>query len=261
MTIDIDNHITSSGSYYRFQKWLEELSNHKESLPEELFNISSQMQEIVNKKLHVYLAEILNLLSEERSSSTNIIDSSIASTMTNTTNMKICLGCEKHVEAKNSTIDQLNNPYIFKSYNINEEQINMFTPKISLTQQKITNSRVNIPKIYIPNPTNINPNSLANIERFLNIDLKCFAVCQGYRTENQLFYLKDVLTIDASEINFTNFTNSPPISPIMVKLFHHISPHFTSIYSADHHKSWDSICNISLSYGYEAFMAICKKLF
>ncbi|KAF0441058.1 hypothetical protein F8M41_004012 [Gigaspora margarita] len=60
---------------------------------EKLFDISSQMQEIVNKELHAYLAEILNLLSEERSSSTNIIDSSIASTMINTTNMKLCLGC------------------------------------------------------------------------------------------------------------------------------------------------------------------------
>ncbi|KAF0365666.1 hypothetical protein F8M41_013807 [Gigaspora margarita] len=59
----------------------------------ELFNISSQMQEIVNKELHTYLAEILNLLSKEKSSSTNIIDSSIASTITNTTNMKMCFGC------------------------------------------------------------------------------------------------------------------------------------------------------------------------
>ncbi|CAG8608311.1 9856_t:CDS:1, partial [Diversispora eburnea] len=36
MIINIDNHITSSGSYYRFQKWLEELSENEESLPEGL---------------------------------------------------------------------------------------------------------------------------------------------------------------------------------------------------------------------------------
>ncbi|KAF0527907.1 hypothetical protein F8M41_013364 [Gigaspora margarita] len=59
----------------------------------ELFHINSQMQEIVNKELYAYLAKILNLLSEERLSSTNIIDFSIASTMTNTTNMKMCFGC------------------------------------------------------------------------------------------------------------------------------------------------------------------------
>src|SRR6266540_2077790 len=34
--ISIDNHITSSGSYYQFQKWLEELSEHEEKLLEGL---------------------------------------------------------------------------------------------------------------------------------------------------------------------------------------------------------------------------------
>ncbi|KAF0492180.1 hypothetical protein F8M41_021795 [Gigaspora margarita] len=138
----------------------------------ELFDINSQMQEIVNKKLHTYLAEILNLLSEERSFSTNIIDFSIASTITNTTNMKMCLEIqkEKKVEAENSTVNQLNNLVIFKPYNINEEQINLFTPNISLTQQSVTDPKeVNISEIYISDPININPNSLANVERFLYI--------------------------------------------------------------------------------------------
>ncbi|KAF0441057.1 hypothetical protein F8M41_004011 [Gigaspora margarita] len=96
----------------------------------------------------------------------------------------------------------------------------MFTLIISLTQQRVTNLRVNIPEIYISNPININPNSLANIEKVLvhiekisgikdrickNIDLKRFAVCQEYRTKNQLSYFKRC---------------------------------------ADYHKSWDSICNI-----------------
>ena len=34
--ISIDNHITSSGSYYQFQKWLKELSEYEEKLPEGL---------------------------------------------------------------------------------------------------------------------------------------------------------------------------------------------------------------------------------
>ncbi|KAF0480858.1 hypothetical protein F8M41_023643 [Gigaspora margarita] len=74
---------------------------------------------------------------------------------------------ETKVEAENSTVDQLNKPFIFKSYNINEEQINMLTPKISLTQQRVTDPRVNTPEIYIPDPININPNSLANVEKVL----------------------------------------------------------------------------------------------
>jgi len=36
MVINIDNHITSSRSYFRFQKWLEELSKQEELLPEGL---------------------------------------------------------------------------------------------------------------------------------------------------------------------------------------------------------------------------------
>ncbi|KAF0527782.1 hypothetical protein F8M41_013422 [Gigaspora margarita] len=245
MTIDIDNHITSSRGYYRFQKWLEELSNYEELLPEgllflafdneqkeqknyldrgsntvvyhivtsfvafnmtlqnriqhsnlpwackslsrfqyeELFDINSQMQEIVNKELHTYLAKILNLLSEERSSSTNIINFSIASTMTKTTNMKMCLEIQKKkkVEAENSTVNQLNNPFIFKPYNINEEQINLFTPNISLTQQSVTDPKVNISEIYISDPININPNSLANIEKFLVYIEKILGIKDGIR--------------------------------------------------------------------------------
>jgi len=36
MVINIDNYITSSGSYFQFQKWLEELSKQEELLPEGL---------------------------------------------------------------------------------------------------------------------------------------------------------------------------------------------------------------------------------
>ncbi|RIB19418.1 hypothetical protein C2G38_2307036 [Gigaspora rosea] len=143
MIINIDNHITSSGSYNRFQKWIEELARHEEPLPEgflflafdneqrgqknyldrgfntvvyhtvtsfvvfnmslqnriqhttnslwaynslnilqydELFEVSPQMQEIVDEELHNYLDNLLNLLSQEKSSSTNTIDVLAAST-------------------------------------------------------------------------------------------------------------------------------------------------------------------------------------
>ena len=39
--------------------------------------------------------------------------------------------------------------------------------KLSLTQQFITNQRVNVPEIYVPDPININPNLIANVERVL----------------------------------------------------------------------------------------------
>ena len=53
------------------------------------------MQEAINKELYNYLANILNLLSEEKLSSTNAIDSLITSTGTNITNMKECPNCHQ----------------------------------------------------------------------------------------------------------------------------------------------------------------------
>ncbi|KAF0484107.1 hypothetical protein F8M41_023090 [Gigaspora margarita] len=125
---------------------------------------------------------------------------------------------------------------------MNEEQSNTSVPKISLTKQ-VTDQEVDTPDIYISDPINVNPNSIANIEKFLlhiekisgiknrtrkwvvvtcdgvpycfstklkekfpwAIDLKRYAICQGYQTKNQLSYFKKC---------------------------------------ADHHKSWDSICSI-----------------
>ncbi|KAF0467586.1 hypothetical protein F8M41_025984 [Gigaspora margarita] len=327
MVIDIDNHITSSGSYHRFQKWLEELSRHEEPLPEgllflafdneqrgqknyldqgfntvifyivtsfvafnmasqnkiqhtnlpwlylsfsksqyeEIFDVSPEMQKVINEELYAYLAEVLVLLSEEKLSSTNTIDSLVASMPINASRIKSCSGCnlqnienrkrlcprcgmqlptltkiqkEKTVDVEKNTIDYLTNPLTFKHYRISNEQITTRVPKISLTQQ-VADLGVNVPEIYISDPVNINPNSVANVEKILShielkekfpwlvlilgqlheemnmlrayvelnweIDLKRFAISQGYRTENQLAYFKKC---------------------------------------ADYHKSWDSICNI-----------------
>ncbi len=51
------------------------------------------MQEAIDKELYNYLTNILNLLSEEKLSSTNAIDSLIVFTRTNITNMKKCPNC------------------------------------------------------------------------------------------------------------------------------------------------------------------------
>ncbi|RHZ88894.1 hypothetical protein Glove_20g27 [Diversispora epigaea] len=135
MIIDIDNHITSFGSYYQFQKWLKELSKHEELLPEgllffafdneqkeqknyldrgsntvifhivtKIFDISPQIQDTLDKELYNFLFEIVYLLSEEKSSITNIIDSLIASTGTNVTNMKQCPNChQKNIKNQKQT--------------------------------------------------------------------------------------------------------------------------------------------------------------
>ncbi|RHZ57715.1 hypothetical protein Glove_384g34 [Diversispora epigaea] len=326
MIINIDNHITSSGSYYRFQKWLEELSKQEEPLPEgflflafdneqrgqknyldrgyntvvyhivtsfvafnmelynriqhtdspwvysslnklqheELFDVNPQMQEVIDKELYNYLSDILNLLSEEKLSSTNTIDSLISSTGINITNIKQCPKCHQQnienrkkicpkcktrlptlTEIQKEKITEViqnttNNTLIFKPYSFDDKSSAPCIPRISITQQQVVDQRVNIPEIYVPDPIDINPNSISNVEKYkikrkvslastytrttprrneyalsicgvklasynLEIDIKRFATCQGYRTDNQLSYFKKC---------------------------------------ADHHKSWDSICNI-----------------
>ncbi|RHZ84150.1 hypothetical protein Glove_85g68 [Diversispora epigaea] len=333
MIINIDNHITSSGSYYRFQKWLEELSKQEEPLPEgflflafdneqrgqknyldrgyntvvyhivtsfvafnmelynriqhtdspwvysslnklqheELFDVNPQMQEVIDKELYNYLSDILNLLSEEKLSSTNTIDSLISSTGINITNIKQCPKCHQQnienrkkicpkcktrlptlTEIQKEKITEViqnttNNTLIFKPYSFDDKSSAPCIPRISITQQQVVDQRVNIPEIYVPDPIDINPNSISNVEKVLlhiekitgirdgillipgqlheemnmlrafveEIDIKRFATCQGYRTDNQLSYFKKC---------------------------------------ADHHKSWDSICNI-----YQGYLAWVKK--
>ncbi|RIB12676.1 hypothetical protein C2G38_2041630 [Gigaspora rosea] len=186
LVINIDNHITSCGSYNRFLKWQDELLKQEELLPDgllfvafdnkqkgqknyldrgfnmikldELFNISAQMQEVIDEELRSYLAKVLKLLSEEKLLSTNIIDSLVASTPTYTAKMKTCPSCNLKTikNKKNDQIAKRNYPRWLKS------------------------------------------------KKSKAIDLKRYAICQCYHTENQLSYFKKC---------------------------------------ADHHNSWDSICS------------------
>ncbi|RIB09238.1 hypothetical protein C2G38_2044483 [Gigaspora rosea] len=256
MIINIDNHITSSGSYNRFQKWIEELARHEEPLPEgllflafdneqreqknyldrgfntvvyhtvtsfvvfnmslqnriqhttnspwaynslnilqydELFEVSPQMQKIVDGELNNYLDNLLNLLSQEKSSSTNTIDVLEASTGIKITNMKVCPSCHKREienrkkvcpnckmrlptlaelqkeKAVEEEIIKADNSLVFRLYSCdNESSLNStYIPRISITQRRVIDQGINIPDIYIPDPVNINPNSIANIKKIL----------------------------------------------------------------------------------------------
>ncbi|RHZ86479.1 hypothetical protein Glove_50g125 [Diversispora epigaea] len=348
MIIDIDNHITSSGSYSRFQKWLEDLSKHEEPLPEgllfltfdneqrgqknyldrgfntviyhtvtsfvsfnmssqnklqhtdlpwmydslnklqyeELFDVSPQMQEVIDIELHKYLADVLNFLSKEKSSSTtNTIDSLIASTVTNIANMKMCLSCdqqnienrkktcpkcgarlptlaeiqkEKVTEVENNINDQLTNFFIFKPYSTNDEPSNTHVHRISLTQQRVIDQEVNVLEIYVPDPININPNSVANVEKVLLhieklsgikdgtrkwIAVACDGVPYHYMTKlkDKFPWLVLILGQLHEEMNMLR---------AFVELNWYVKCYRTENQlayfkkCADHHKSWDSICNI-----------------
>ena len=64
-------------------------------------------------------------------------------------------------------IDQQSKLLLFKPYSISDESSSVSVPRISLTQWPIIEQGVNIPEIYIPDPININPNSIVNVEKVL----------------------------------------------------------------------------------------------
>ncbi|KAF0474168.1 hypothetical protein F8M41_024747 [Gigaspora margarita] len=66
-------------------------------------------------------------------------------------------------------ISKADNSFIFRLYSFDNESSSSSTniPRISITQRRVTDQEVNIPDIYISDLVNINPNSIANIEKIL----------------------------------------------------------------------------------------------
>ena len=69
----------------------------------------------------------------------------------------------------------------FKFYNIENELQIQSTSRISITQQPIADLGVKVPDIYIPDPLNINPNSIANVEKILLHIEKISGIKEGQR--------------------------------------------------------------------------------
>jgi len=70
---------------------------------EELFDVNSLIQEVIDKELHTYLFEILKLLHKEKLASINTIDSFIVTT-TNIITMKEYLNCnQKNIKNRKQT--------------------------------------------------------------------------------------------------------------------------------------------------------------
>jgi hypothetical protein len=246
---------------------------------EELFYLTSDMKNEIHKELTNYLSIILEELCIEKNQEKNTIDE-LVHHQSQTGYKKKCSNCQtSNIDNKKRvcptcrnklpTIAEINqqSDESLKFMNITEKPlaIRSYTFKESSKQQSILESE-NIPQIFIPDPIGINPNSVANVRKVLehieeisgikdgsrkwivvtcdgvpynyiqkmkenfpwlilipgalheemnmlkafvelnwDIDIKEFAQCQGYRTENQLRFFKKC---------------------------------------SDHHKSWDSICNI-----------------
>ncbi|RHZ44823.1 hypothetical protein Glove_709g82 [Diversispora epigaea] len=267
---------------------------------QQLFNLTPDMKNILEKELINYINEIIDELIIEKKKDENEIDKLILSQNSSMGKMKKCINCGKtEIENKrkncpkcnmklptlntinqiSSTLNSINQilPISSKSNETKEKKLKIkshifqktnYQPKtrVSITQKSLTDKDVKIPTLYIPDPIPINPNSISNIKKVLEhiyeitgiksgqrkwvvvvcdgvpynliqkikkefpwlilipgalheemnmlkafvelnwlIDIKEFAQTQGYRTDNQLAFFKKC---------------------------------------ADHHKSWDSICNI-----------------
>jgi len=239
---------------------------------EELLFLTSGMVNEIHEELTNYLTIILEELCVEKSQETNVIDE-LVQHQSQIGSVKKCSACQlSNIDNKKRVCPACRNklPTITEMNQLNESA--------DVTEKPVTHSHtfenaqsypeieVYTPQLYVPDPIAINPNSIANIRKVFehieelsgvkdgsrrwvvvtcdgvpyhraqtikkdfpwlilvpgalheemnmlkafvelnwDIDIRYFAQCQGYRSESQLQFFKKC---------------------------------------SDHHKSWDSICNI-----------------
>lgn len=175
---------------------------------EELFDLSPQMQKEIDKELYIYLSEIIDLLCKEKSALTNEIDILMENIISNNGHNKYCSNCnEKNIENRKQTCpkcrfrlptlielqksnlvletnllnESIKQP-IFKSHSFKKESKTSTTvPRISITQRLTADQDVRIPEIYIPDPLNVNPNSIVNVEKVFQHIEKISGIQDGLR--------------------------------------------------------------------------------
>lgn len=181
--------------------------NLNEQQYKELFELSPEMQEEIDKELFIYLAEILGQLSEEKLNSTSVIDTLMTNRVSKNGFDKYCSNCnECNIENKKQccpkcksklpTLGELQKlniaeevnspdgskkPPVFKPHNVESESNMKSISRISFTQQLAADPGVKVPDIYIPDPLNINPNSIANVEKILFHIEKISGIKEGQR--------------------------------------------------------------------------------
>ncbi|CAG8481033.1 6224_t:CDS:2, partial [Scutellospora calospora] len=196
--INIDNHITNSGSEYQFQKWIEELSQHEEPLPEGLLFLAFDNEQrgqrnyldqgfntvvyhvitslvsfnivLQNKIQHINLPWTCGRLQYEELFDVN----------PQITRLPTLAEMQKEKIIEDKITDKLAYPLVFRPYRASNEPSVTYVSKISLTQQT-ADPRVNVPKIYVPDLININPNSIANVEKvLLHIEVISVSLVDSY---------------------------------------------------------------------------------
>ncbi|KAF0427632.1 hypothetical protein F8M41_005997 [Gigaspora margarita] len=146
-----------------------------------LFYLNLEMKNEMNQELHKYLQIIIDELIEEKNQTNSLINK-LMNDNEQTGSIKKCLVCHtsniinkkqlcSNCNAKLPTINELkllNEPLEIAN---NTEKSFIFTSYTSnkLDKQIALKNKINIPQIFIPDPKNINPNSVANLKKFLII--------------------------------------------------------------------------------------------
>ena len=161
---------------------------------EELFDVTPDMQRLLDQQLHNHLSIILNEACMEKNDDTNAIDDLATKHTTIMNRQKRCTNCGK-VEIENSrrkcpdcneklanlsetqqrtqeTINQSTNttrPLNFKFYQNKTNISDDSTKPISITQKSSPQDGVEVPDLLVPDPLPINPNSIENVHVVLEL--------------------------------------------------------------------------------------------
>lgn len=162
---------------------------------EELFNITPEMQTILDEQLHNYLSLILDEACTEKKEAINPIDNLITKYNSNVGKLKWCSECGKkgienlkckcpQCNAQLPTLAELQTkaqetnqetfeestikPLNIKFYQNEKETSDLNRNPISITQISTPQRGVKVPDIFVPDPVPINPNSINNVCKVLD---------------------------------------------------------------------------------------------
>jgi hypothetical protein len=186
--------------------WLHQKLNSTQI--QELFEITPDMQALLDKELQDYLSIILTDACKEKNSEINLIDNLILNNPT-IGKQKRCIKCGlKEIENSKRKCPQCNQklstlaetqqemqgdddqsiletnttkPLKFKHYQNNTNVFNNPINTISITQKASPQDGVKVPDISVPDPLPLNPNSIDNVRKVLDHIQEISGINEGER--------------------------------------------------------------------------------
>ncbi|CAG8833852.1 22170_t:CDS:2, partial [Gigaspora margarita] len=126
---------------------------------EELFDLTSEMQTLLDRQLHDYLLTIITELCKKKSENINVIDDLVINQSAKTSNQKQCRECGKN-EIENS---KRKCPQCYAKLPILAET--QQESEQTIPDKKEPQDNVDTTNILVPDPLPINPNSIDNIRK------------------------------------------------------------------------------------------------